>query len=90
MWKRLALIWAALRGDLKRLWRALRHPRSPAWLKLGVAALVLYLFMPIDFLPDFIPFVGAVDDVLILTLGIKWLLGQLPAALRREIDAPPA
>jgi uncharacterized membrane protein YkvA (DUF1232 family) len=58
MWKRLTVIWAALRGDLKLLWAALRHPQSPAWLKAGTALLVLYLFMPIDFLPDFIPFCG--------------------------------
>ncbi len=64
MYKRLAIIWAALRGDLTMLWRALRHPQSPAWLKLGVAGLCLYLISPIDLVPDFIPFLGAVDDVL--------------------------
>ena len=85
MWKRLAVIWAAMRGDLSMLWRALRHPQSPAWLKLGVAGLVLYLISPIDLVPDFIPFLGAVDDVLIITLGVKWLLKKLPESVRQAI-----
>jgi uncharacterized membrane protein YkvA (DUF1232 family) len=85
MWKRLAVIWAALRGDLTMLWRALRHPGSPAWLKLGVAGLCLYLISPIDLVPDFIPFLGAVDDVLIVTFGVKWLLKKLPESVRSAI-----
>ncbi len=87
MYKRLAIIWAALRGDLTMLWRALRHPQSPAWLKLGVAGLCLYLISPIDLVPDFIPFLGAVDDVLVVTLGVKWLLKKLPASVRSAIGA---
>jgi uncharacterized membrane protein YkvA (DUF1232 family) len=85
MFKRLALIWAALRGDLRMLWRALRHPMSPAWLKLGVVALGLYLLFPIDFIPDFIPGLGVVDDVLIITFGVRALLKRLPAAVKSHI-----
>jgi uncharacterized membrane protein YkvA (DUF1232 family) len=87
MWKRMAVIWAALRGDLTMLWRALRHPGSPAWLKMGVAGLCLYLISPIDLVPDFIPFLGAVDDVLIVTFGVKWLLKKLPESVRSAIQA---
>ena len=36
MWKRLALLWTVVRGDARKLWRALRHPASPGWLKVGV------------------------------------------------------
>ena len=85
MFKRLAVIWAALRGDLRLLWAALRHPQAPGWLKVGTALLVLYLFMPFDFLPDWIPFIGAIDDVLIITFGVKWLLGKLPVGLLDEL-----
>lgn len=81
MWKRLGLIWAATRGDAVLVWRALRHPQSPAWLKLGVAALFFYLLLPIDIIPDFIPVLGVVDDVLIVTFGLKFLLKRLPAAV---------
>ncbi len=85
MLKRMALIWAALRGDLGLLWRALRHPLSPGWLKWGVLAIGLYLVSPIDFIPDFIPGLGAVDDVLVIGFGIKWLLKRLPASLLEEL-----
>ncbi len=84
MVKRLAVIWVAVRGDLKLLWRALRHPQAPAWLKVGAAALAAYLLLPIDLIPDVIPVLGAVDDVLIVTFGIKWLLARLPAHLRGD------
>jgi uncharacterized membrane protein YkvA (DUF1232 family) len=84
MWKRLVVIFAALRGDLKVLWHALKHPQSPGWLKLGVAGLLFYLLLPIDLIPDFIPIIGALDDVIILTFGIKWLLKKLPAQVHSD------
>jgi uncharacterized membrane protein YkvA (DUF1232 family) len=86
MWKRLIVIWAALKGDLKLLWHALRHPQAPAWLKLGTAGLVLYLFMPVDFIPDFIPLLGVMDDVAVLAFGLKWLLKKLPAQVRVDAE----
>ena len=60
MRKRLAIVWAALKGDLRLLWFAVLQPQSPAWLKLGIAAGVLYLVMPIDLIPDVIPALGAI------------------------------
>ena len=84
MWKRLAVIWAALKGDLRVVWFALRHPQSPAWLKLGVAGGVLYLLMPIDLIPDVIPVLGAIDDLVILTLLLRFMLGRLPAEVRAD------
>jgi uncharacterized membrane protein YkvA (DUF1232 family) len=73
MWKRIALIWALVRSDALLLWRALRHPRAPGWLKLGAAGVVLYLVSPIDLIPDFIPFVGVLDDVALVPLAIRFL-----------------
>ncbi len=78
MFKRLTLIWAVLRGDARQLWFALRHPNAPGWLKLGTALIALYLFSPIDLIPDVLPFVGMVDDLMLLPLAIRWLLKQLP------------
>lgn len=82
MWKRLMVIFAALRTDLKVLWFALQHAQSPGWLKLGVAGLLFYLLLPIDIIPDFIPVIGAIDDIVIITFGVKWLLKKLPADIR--------
>jgi uncharacterized membrane protein YkvA (DUF1232 family) len=86
MWKRLAVLWALVRGDARRLWVALRHPAAPGWLKWSTAAIVLYLVSPIDLIPDALPFFGVVDDLVIIPLAIRWLLNRLPPALRAEID----
>ena len=78
MWKRLPLLWTVLRGDAKQLWFALRHPSAPGWLKVGTALIALYLVSPIDIIPDFIPFFGFVDDLVLVPLAIRWLLKRLP------------
>jgi uncharacterized membrane protein YkvA (DUF1232 family) len=85
MWKRLALLWTIVRGDAKLLWRALRHPLAPGWLKAGTALIVLYVLSPIDFVPDVVPFLGVVDDVVLVPLAIRWLLKRLPAAVAADI-----
>ena len=90
MTKRLVLLWGLIRGDLGRLWRALKHPLAPAWLKIGVALLVLYLLSPVDLLPDAIPLLGVVDDLVLIPLAVRFLLARLPAALRDELDRPAA
>ena len=84
MFKRLTVLWTLLRGDARQLWFALRHPASPAWLKWGTAAIVLYLLSPIDLVPDAIPFLGVVDDLVLVPFAIRWLLKRLPPELRRE------
>jgi uncharacterized membrane protein YkvA (DUF1232 family) len=84
--KRLVLLWTLLRSDARQLWRALRHPASPAWLKWAVAGLALYLLSPVDLLPDFIPILGLVDDLVLIPLAIRFLLGKLPAHVKRDID----
>lgn len=81
MFKRLALLWTLFKGDARQLWFALRHPAAPAWLKIGAALIVLYLVSPIDLIPDFIPFVGVVDDLVLVPLAIRWLLSRLPPEL---------
>jgi uncharacterized membrane protein YkvA (DUF1232 family) len=87
MWKRLALLWTLLRGDARQLWFALRHPGSPGWLKLGTALLALYLFSPIDLIPDALPIIGAVDDLVLIPLAIRWLLKRLPPEIARASAA---
>lgn len=78
MWKRLSLLWTLVRGDARQLWFALRHPLAPGWLKWGTAGILLYLVSPIDLVPDMIPFVGAVDDLVLVPLAVRWLLRKLP------------
>lgn len=84
MWKRLVLLWRVLRVDARRLWFALRHPAAPLWLKVGTALIVLYVVSPIDLLPDAIPLLGWVDDLVIVPFAIRWLLDRLPPELRSD------
>ena len=90
MWKRLSVLWTVVRGDARLLWRALRHPRAPGWLKLGALGVVAYVIWPVDLIPDFIPILGVMDDIVIVPLAIRFLLGRLPTGLREEISRPLA
>ncbi len=58
------------------LWFCTRHPRTPFVAKALAAALVAYAFSPIDLIPDFIPVLGYVDDLLLLPAGI-WVVMKL-------------
>jgi uncharacterized membrane protein YkvA (DUF1232 family) len=86
MLKRISMLWVVVRGDARRFWFALRHPEAPLWLKLGSAGLVLYLISPVDLLPDVIPVLGMVDDLVLTPLAIRWMLNRLPAHVLGETD----
>lgn len=90
MWKRISVLWTVVRGDAKLLWRALKHPQAPGWLKLGALALVAYVVWPVDLIPDFVPVIGVMDDIVLVPLVMRFLLDRLPATLRAEISPPPA
>ncbi len=87
MWKRLSMLWAVVRGDARLVWAALRHPQSPAWLKVAVALLVLYLLSPVDLIPEVVPVLGVVDDLVLIPLALRFILKRLPAHVRRDIGA---
>lgn len=87
MFKRVSLLWTLLRGDLMKFWWALRDPRAPRWFKLAAAGLLVYLLSPVDLLPDAIPFLGVVDDLVLLPLALRWLLARLPAGLQADLAA---
>jgi uncharacterized membrane protein YkvA (DUF1232 family) len=87
MWKRLSVLWSLVKGDARLLWRALKHPQAPGWLKLGTVGLVLYLVSPVDLIPDVLPVLGLVDDIVLIPLAINWLLSRLPANIRSDIEA---
>jgi uncharacterized membrane protein YkvA (DUF1232 family) len=81
MFKKLTVLWSVVRGDARQLWHALRHPAAPTWLKLGTALLVVYVVSPIDLIPDVIPFVGVLDDIVLVPFAIRWMLKRLPPAV---------
>ena len=86
MWKRIVVIWTLVKTDARLLWLAVRHPQAPLWLKLGTLGVLLYLVSPIDLIPDFIPFVGVLDDIVLVPLAIRFLLKRLPAGIRVDIE----
>ncbi|MFY8087494.1 MAG: YkvA family protein [Rubrivivax sp.] len=87
-WKRISVLWTVVRGDARLLWRALRHPGAPAWLKWGTALLVLYLVSPVDLLPDALPILGVLDDLVVIPMVLHAMLKRLPAHIWRDIQHP--
>lgn len=69
--------WArALKRDVMALWLAARDPRVPLLAKLLSGLVAAYALSPIDLIPDFIPVLGYLDDLLIVPAGI-WLAVRL-------------
>ncbi|RYE07695.1 MAG: DUF1232 domain-containing protein [Hyphomicrobiales bacterium] len=66
------------RTELMMLWRAFIAPQTPVWIK-GLMLLVpLYLLSPVDFVPDVIPVLGWLDDLVIVPLMVSWIVSLLP------------
>ena len=74
----------ALGRETLALWYALRHPRTPLAAKIVAGIVVAYAVSPIDLIPDFIPVLGLLDDLVLLPLGIALCLKLLPADVMSE------
>ena len=68
-----------LRSEIHALYLAARDPRTPWYAKAIIAGVVAYALSPIDLVPDFIPILGYLDDLLLLPLGIYLALRLIPA-----------
>lgn len=80
--------WArCLKRDVVALWLAARDRRVPLLPKLLAGAVAAYALSPIDLIPDFIPIVGYLDDLLIVPAGIWLAVGLIPAPLLAELRA---
>jgi len=83
--------WAGeLKAQVVTLWFCRRDPRTPLSAKILAAVVVAYAFSPIDLIPDFIPVLGYLDDLILVPLGIYFTIRLVPAAVladaRREAD----
>ncbi|TPK83000.1 YkvA family protein [Mesorhizobium sp. B2-4-17] len=77
--------WAkAIRRDVVALWLAARDPRVPWHAKAVAGAVAAYALSPIDLIPDFIPIIGYLDDLIIVPLGIMLAVKLVPVDLMRE------
>ena len=82
----LRLGWARAFGrDVVALWLAARDPRVPWHAKALAAAVAAYALSPIDLIPDFIPLLGYLDDLLIVPLGILLAVRLIPEAILAEL-----
>jgi uncharacterized membrane protein YkvA (DUF1232 family) len=80
--------WARrLKRDVVALWTAARDPRVAWHAKLAAAAVAAYALSPIDLIPDFVPILGYLDDVIIVPLGILLAVRLVHPALMAEFRA---
>jgi uncharacterized membrane protein YkvA (DUF1232 family) len=80
--------WArGLKRDVHAVWLAARHPRTPRGAKLLALAVAAYALSPIDLIPDFIPVLGYLDDLLVVPLGILLVTRMMPPDLLAECRA---
>lgn len=83
--------WAkAIKRDIAVLWLAARHSDVPWAAKVVAAATAAYALSPIDLIPDFVPVLGYLDDLIIVPLGILAAIRLIPpdtlAELRRQAE----
>ena len=81
MFKRLKQRAQGLKRDGLTLWFAYRHPQMPLVAKIAAMLIVAYAFSPIDLIPDFIPVLGFLDEVILLPALIALTLKLVPEAV---------
>lgn len=82
--------WArSLKRDVVALWIAARDPRVPWHAKALAGAAAAYALSPIDLIPDFIPLLGHLDDLLIVPAGIGLVIGLIPVPLSERSRCLP-
>ncbi|HYN91529.1 MAG TPA: DUF1232 domain-containing protein [Thermoleophilaceae bacterium] len=97
----IALVTGARRWDIRALARFVPHcavlfkrlladPRLPIRWKALVVAVIAYLAMPFDLVPDFIPVAGQLDDVIVVALVLRWAVRRAGPSLLREHWPGPA
>ena len=82
-WKRQAKL---LRVKIFTIYLAYKDPRVPWYAKAFAACIVAYAFSPIDLIPDFIPILGYLDDIVLIPLGIALVLKMIPKAVIKECE----
>jgi uncharacterized membrane protein YkvA (DUF1232 family) len=80
--------WAkAVKQDVVALYIAARDPRVPWYVKLAAAAIAAYALSPIDPIPDFVPVLGYLDELIVLPVAIFLVIKMIPGPLMEEFRA---
>jgi len=74
----------ALPQIAKLAWRVVRDDRIPMWIRGGLVGTAAYLVLPFDLIPDWIPVLGQMDDLLVMTIGVRMLLRRVPEPILTE------
>jgi uncharacterized membrane protein YkvA (DUF1232 family) len=83
--------WArGVKRDVHALYRAARDPRVPWYTKAAALCVAAYALSPIDLIPDFVPVLGYLDDVILVPLGILLVVHLVPKAIMEEHRAAAA
>ncbi len=80
-WKRRA---RKLKTETYALYLAYRDPRVPWYAKVFAALIVGYVFSPIDPIPDFIPVLGLLDEMVVVPIGVAIVLKMIPEGVMAE------
>ncbi len=80
----------ALETQVYALYLAYRHPRTPWYAKGFALAVAAYAFSPIDLIPDFIPVLGYLDDLVVVPLGVLLVIRLVPGEVMAECQAQAA
>jgi uncharacterized membrane protein YkvA (DUF1232 family) len=80
-WKKRA---AQLKAEVYALYLAYKDERTPMFVRVFTAVVVAYAFSPIDLIPDFIPILGYLDDLMVVPLGIFLALKMIPPEVMRD------
>ena len=73
-----------LKTEIYALYLAYRDPRVPWYAKAFIAAIVGYALCPLDLIPDFIPVLGYVDDIILIPAGITFAIKMIPQDVLEE------
>jgi uncharacterized membrane protein YkvA (DUF1232 family) len=77
--------WARnIRRDTVAVYLAARHPETPMIVRLLAMAVAAYALSPIDLIPDFIPLLGYIDDVILVPIGLIFVVRMLPSHVLEE------
>jgi uncharacterized membrane protein YkvA (DUF1232 family) len=88
--KHLVETWKKRAGELKiqvyAIYLAYRDPRVPLYARIFAACVVGYAFSPLDLIPDPIPILGYLDDLVLVPLGVRLALKMIPAEVMAECE----
>ncbi|GAA5180428.1 YkvA family protein [Acinetobacter kookii] len=71
--------WAkTIKKDVRVVWLVAKDQRTPVWIKILALIIAAYALSPIDLIPDFIPVLGYLDDIIIVPLGLLLVIKLTP------------